>query len=351
MSTNWLIYGAYGYTGRLVAAEAKRRGMAPVLAGRREKPLAHLAKELGLDYAVIDLDDANALAGWLSEHRVVLHCAGPFSSTAQPMIEACLASETHYLDITGEISVFQWAHEQNDRAAAEGVALVPGVGFDVVPTDCLALSLKERLPDASSLTLAFDAEGGPSRGTAKSALEGFAGGGFIRQDGELVPVPVGFKVKEIPFPHRRRQAVTIPWGDVYTAYVTTGIPNIEVYYAISPRTVRRIRRMRYLRPLIALAPVQKFLKSRIDRTLDPPDEATRAKSRCYVWGEVRDGDGSRVRGRMITPNGYDVTVQASLRIVDHFFRNPSIDGGYYTPAGLMGSAYAASLPGVSVEID
>lgn len=262
---NWMIYGANGYTGRLAAAEAVRRGMSPLLAGRNAEAVASLAGELGLPHRAFGLDDPRSIRQALDDVNVVLHCAGPFSATSEPMVEACLATGTHYLDITGEIAVFEAVHARHEEARRRDVVLLPGAGFDVVPTDCMAARLVEALPAATSLQLAFDAGGGPSPGTAKTSLERLGQGGCIRRDGQLTTVPLAWKTRSIPFADGERLAVTIPWGDVYTAHVSTGVPAIEVYLALPPKAIKRLQRLRRLQPLLRLGMVQSFLRKRIEK--------------------------------------------------------------------------------------
>lgn len=349
MSAQWVIYGANGYTGRLTAEAAVSQGLKPILAGRNETAVREIAEPLGLEWRAFNLDDAEATRQGIRGCRAVLHCAGPFSATSKPMIQACLEESVHYLDITGEIPVFARAHRLNDEAARRDVLLIPGVGFDVVPSDCLAARLVEQLPAATHLTLAFEAAGGPSPGTAKTAAEGMTRGGCIRRDGELKRVPPGWKSRQIPFAHGERTAVTIPWGDVYTAYVSTGVANIEVYMAMPPARAAQLRRMRYLAPLMALGPVQSWMKKRIERNVSGPSAEKRAATNAQLWGEAVSADGRRVSGTMTTPNGYELTVTASLAITRHVLEE-DIEGGYYTPSLLMGAEFAESLPGVSVEI-
>lgn len=341
----WIIYGANGYTGELMAREAARRGLRPVLAGRDERRIRKIASDLDLEARVFALDDPARLRAAIAGHRLVLHCAGPFSATGEPMVRACLAGGVHYLDITGEISVFEFAHRQAEAARKADVALVPGVGFDVVPSDCLAASLVDALPAATHLRLAFEAGGGPSPGTARTSLEGLAKGGRIRRDGRLEPVPLAWKSRKIPFGHGERMAVTIPWGDVFTAYESTGVPNIEVYMSVPPATLRRLQRLRWLRPLLRTRPVQSFLQNRVQRAVSGPSDEMRAGTGCELWGEASTGDGRSVSATMTTPNGYDLTVTAALGIVEHLLKH-DVEGGFYTPSLLMGAGYAASLPGV-----
>jgi len=344
---SWMIYGANGYTGRLIAAEAARRRLQPLLAGRNREALQQLAAELDCRARVFALDDATTVAENLSEVSVVLHCAGPFSRTAAPMLEACLTKRVHYLDISGEIDVFARCHGAHERARQQGIVVLPGSGFDVVPTDCVAAMLKQRLPGATALVLAFEAGGGPSPGTARTSVEGLASGGRVRIDGELTKVPLAWKTRTFRRDGQERTAMTIPWGDVFTAYVSTGIPDIETYMAVSPKTIARVRRMRWLRPLFALPAVQKFMQHRIARSTRGPSAQRRRESGSYVWGEVRDTQGHLVKLALSTPNGYELTVTASLGIVEHLLHAASpISGGYYTPSQLMGAEYVLQLPGV-----
>ena len=346
---DWMIYGANGYTGKLTAEEAVRRGMKPVLAGRKQPEIAKLAERLGLEYRVFSLDEPEAVRSAIAGLRLVLHCAGPFSRTSTPMVEACLAERVHYLDITGEIAVFKAAHERDQEARRADVVLLPGAGFDVVPSDCLAASLVEALPAATSLKLAFEAGGGPSPGTAKTSVEGLGNGGQVRRDGQLKKVPLAWKTREVPFAHGVRSAMTIPWGDVYTAFVSTGVPDIEVYMSVSPATIANVKRLRMIQPVLGWSPVQSFLKKRIEKRVTGPSDERREKTDCQLWGEVSSADGRTVSATMTTPNGYDLTVSASLGIVKHLLAS-DVEGGYYTPSLLMGSEFAASLPGVSFTL-
>ena len=346
---NWMIYGANGYTGTLAAREAVKRGMKPVLGGRNEPAITKLAGELGLECHFFGLDEPGSIRQALSGMKLVLHCAGPFSVTSQPMVEACLEEGVHYLDITGEIDVFAAIHLLHDRARHADVVLLPGSGFDVVPSDCLAASLVNALPAATKLRLAFEAGGGPSPGTAKTSVEGLKNGGRIRRNGKLKKVPLAWKTRTIPFAHAERTGVTIPWGDVYTAHVSTGVPDIEVYIALPPSTIANLRRMRWIQTLLGLGPVQSFLKKRIAKRVRGPGDQVREDSSSQLWGQVSSADGRTVQATMTTPNGYDLTVSASLGIVEFLLAN-DVEGGFYTPSLLMGADYAASLPGVEFNL-
>lgn len=341
-----LIYGANGYTGELVAEEAVRRGLRPVLAGRNAEAIDALGSRLELEGRVFGLDDPAALTRGLTGVTAVLHCAGPFIRTSKPMVAACLAAGAHYLDITGEISVFESLQRRGDEARQAGVALIPGVGFDVVPTDCLAARLAAALPDASHLTLAFTSEGGStSRGTLKTMVESLPYAGAVRKDGRIVPVPMAMDAREFDFTCGSRWAMTIPWGDVSTAFHTTGIPNIRVYSGTPPSAIKRMRRMRPFLPLAGLTPVKRLAQWWIGRTVTGPDEEVRRSARVCLWGEVRNEAGALRRATMETPEGYAFTALASIECATRVL-DGAVDPGAWTPARAFGPDLAFGLPGV-----
>jgi short subunit dehydrogenase-like uncharacterized protein len=337
----FLIYGANGYTGELIAREAVRRGQKPILAGRNAQKLAALANELGLESRAFPLD-----APRLDGVEAVLHCAGPFVHTSAPMVRACIAAGAHYLDITGEFQVFERVMATTDAASRAGVTLIPGVGFDVVPTDCLAAMLAARLPGATELELAFYSPGAEiSRGTLKTMIESMRVGGAIRFEGKIVAVPPAFEAKEIPFSIAPRMAMTVPWGDISTAFHTTGIPNIRVYTAASPKSIARMRRLRPFFILLAIKPVKRLLQAYANRRTGP-DETRRASGRTYLWGRVSDGKRD-VTMTMTTPEGYAFTIISALRAVEQLLASPKRPGAF-TPAKFFGAEFVTTLPGVEL---
>jgi short subunit dehydrogenase-like uncharacterized protein len=350
----WLIYGANGYTGELIAREAVRRGEHPILGGRNREAIEKLAGELDCESRVFELGGASDPPAAsrqpqapLENIALVLHCAGPFIQTSRPMVDACLAAGAHYLDITGEISVFESVFARHDEAVARGVTLLPGSGFDVVPTDCLAAMLAERMPDATELALAFYAKGTSlSRGTTKTMLEGIGEGGAIRRDGKIVRVPAAYDVREIAFSCGARTAMTIPWGDVSTAFRTTGIPNIRVYVATHPKTVKRMRLFRPLLPIVGWKPIRRLLQ-RFAAGRGGPDAKMRASGRMYLWGEVTNAKGEKRSMTMTTPEGYAFTVYSALNAVERVLA--STRPGAFTPASLLGPEFVATVPRVVMD--
>jgi len=351
MSPSWLLYGANGFTGELIAREAVARGMRPILAGRSKQKIEQLAAELECPSAVFDLDDHTALVSTLSQVAAVLHCAGPFSLTASSMMQGCIATHVHYLDITGEIDVFELAASVHGKAQRSGIVLCPGVGFDVVPTDSVAARLKQELPDATHLALGFDSRAGLSRGTAKTAIESATKGSCVRIDGRLVTEPLASRTRRIDFGAGEKLAVSIPWGDVSTAYYTTRIRNIEVYTATSPKAVSRMRRANWARPLLRRRWVRELAKFTAQQRVTPPDKTQRDNNPTYVWGEARNAAGEVKIAKLRTANGYSFTVQSALGILSEVLSR-ACNPGFTTPSSLVGADFVSTLPGSStIRID
>ena len=335
----WMVYGAYGFTGTLVAELAVRRGLRPVLAGRDAAKLRPLAERLGLEHRVFGLERA---AGALEDVDAVAHCAGPFSATSAPMVDACLEAKTHYVDITGEIDVFEAVSRRDDDAKRAGVVLLPGAGFDVVPTDCLAAMLHAALPTATHLDLAFLVQGGASAGTARTAVEGSGGGGRARIDGEIRAVRLGHRRRTAHFRDRPREVGAIPWGDVSTAYRSTGIPNITTFTTI-PGALGRLQPL--TAPLLRTRTAQRLGRA-LARRIGGPSDTTRAKTRCEVFGEAWDDDGHRVRAALTGPNAYDLTADSVIRAIQ---RLADTMPGAHTPSSAFGADYVRALDGVVVS--
>lgn len=348
--TRFLLYGANGFTARLVIEVAASYGLQPVIAGRNEEKIKALAIKHHLDYCIADLTDAKALDTMLQEFSVVLHCAGPFSKTALPMQKACLRTGTHYLDITGEIAVFEQGASLHREAVDSNIMLMSGVGFDVVPTDCLALYLKQQLPTATHLQLAFSTVGGSvSHGTALTAAENLGAAGVIRKNGKLKKVPAAFNILQVPFSSSHRvPAMTVPWGDLSTAFRTTGIPNIETYMAVSTKTIRLAKLANYLGWLLGSKLFRHLVKRWINRRITGPGTDIRRSARSFVWGKVWNERGESKQARLNGPEGYTLTAITALLIT-----RKVLDGnwqpGFQTPAGLYGADLILEVDGVHRE--
>ncbi|WP_298738394.1 saccharopine dehydrogenase NADP-binding domain-containing protein [uncultured Chitinophaga sp.] len=346
----FLLYGAYGYTGELIARYAIQYNLQPILAGRREAPLAALAAKLNLPYKVIDLDNTPLLEAALREVKIVVHAAGPYDFTARQMVDACLRTGTHYLDLNGDPDIFEQLHQSDEAAKAAGIMLLPGAGFDVVPTDCLAQFLKKALPDAQELKLAFAILGsGLSHGTAVNSIQKMGLPGAIRENGQLVREPLGKRGMQVDFGVKKLFVMSLPWGDVATAWYSTGIPNIQSYTHVPVAAWQLLKVQHLYNWLLRKPAVRNFVKRQIDRRAPGPDDNTRNQAISLIWGQASNAGGQRVTARMRTPEAYDVTAYTVLLITQKVLQG-NFKTGYHTPSTAYGENLVLEVPGVLREL-
>ena len=348
MSSGFLLYGANGFVGEAIARLAVQQGLQPILAGRDAVKIENRAAEFGVAHRVFSLDDSATIDRALNDVRVVLHCAGPYLYTSKPMVEGCLRTGAHYLDLTGEIPVYEALAARHAEAKAQGVMLLPGVGFDVVPTDCLAMHLKQRLPSATHLTLAFHSQGpaGLPPGTQRTVIELLPFGDQVRRNGRLEKPERAMNTRLIDFGRGPLQATRLTWGDVFTAYYSTGIPNIVDYAVLPEDTRRQLAATAYLRPLFKLAAIREFVK----RGVKPGSTADeRAKTVTHVWGEVKDDQGRSAVSRLHGPEaGVIWTARAALAAVQKVLAGHAAPG-FQTPALAYGADFVLEAEGVTRE--
>lgn len=347
-----MIYGAYGFTGRLLVAEAVRRGHRPVLAGRNAAKLADLATQYDLDWLALDLDYAERLHKTIERFSVVFHAAGPFVHTSEPMIRACLAGRTHYLDITGEIPVFENTFAHDAEAQARGVVLMSGAGYDIVPSDCLARHVAECAPGATQLETGLAALSDLTAGTVKSALvnaDRYPGGNLVRRDGRLIAQPLGKGRRKVRFSDGRERTLTpFPWGDLVTAYHTTGIPNITSYLALPPLPGLRLVSGPTTK-LLGIKGVQRLANRAAALAFSGPDEEAQRTGRSYLWARASSSDGESAEAWLETGEVYRFTALAGVRLVEHVLaaaKRGTLPTGSVTPAGAFGADFVLDIEGV-----
>lgn len=346
---NVLIYGAYGYTGQLIVELAVRKGWKPWVAGRNHELISALAQQYQLPFHCFEHNDQAAWDEALRDKSLLLNCAGPFSKTIRNILPACLRNRVNYTDITGEIEVFEYVKSFDQQAREAGITLMPGTGFDVVPTDCLAKFLYERLPDATHLEIGFHSKSGPSRGTALSILNRFHQGAAKREAGVLHSFPTGSICKEITLNGQKHLAVAIAWGDVFTAFHTTGIPNITVYTTMSDKTRKQLQTAHKWTGLIKSRVFQKIGGWLIRRKVVGPSAEQRNNLRSHIWAMVRNASGDVVEAEMETPEAYYLTAQTALICVEKILSGDA-PTGYQTPAGALGSELILAVNGTARKV-
>lgn len=347
----WLIYGANGYTGELIAEAAVARGLKPILAGRNKASCEALATRLNLPLRIFSLNDPQAISAGLEGVSVVVNCAGPFSQTARLMLEGCLKAKTHYLDITGEIEVFELIFSKQQEITKANILALSGVGFDVVPSDCLAALLARRLREIGgdsphSLDLAFRTTGGVSRGTFKTMLEKLPHGSKERREGKLIATPWGKVTRYLTFAKER--GMSIPWGDVSTAFYSTGTPNIRVFVPANKTLINFMRGINLSAKILPWTFIVKFLQTLVDVSMHGPKANARSQHKTELWGEISDIKGQKAEAILRCGDGYDVTVWTALACLEKAL-SPFDLMGPQTPSQFLGAEGILAIPGVKLE--
>lgn len=346
----WIIYGSYGYTGNLIAElAASSVEHQVILSGRNEEKLREQSRRLDMESKAADLDKPEELDELLHDADVVLHCAGPFVHTWKPMAEACLRNNCHYLDITGEIEVFESLKKMGGEFEKNGLMAMPGVGFDVVPSDCLAALLHQKMPDATHLELAISGLGGGlSRGTAKTMIENLGSGGAVRSGGEIEKVPAAYLTRKVRFGDKWRDVVSIPWGDISTAYTSTGIGNIVVYAAVPLKNIKRMKWLNRLGPVVKNKWMKSYLKSKVEEKKPGPNEKERAEGESLLWGQVSNSKAESVTALLKTKEGYQLTSETAFEIVKKCLAG-QLKPGYQTPSTVYGAEFILQFENTEIS--
>jgi short subunit dehydrogenase-like uncharacterized protein len=348
MPASILIYGASGYMGSLTARAAVERGMRPVLAGRNAGRLTTLAAELGLEHRQCGLDDRNALDAALDDVSVVINAAGPFASTWEPIVDACIRRGVHYLDLTGEVLVFEGIRSRSADARRRGIVLLPGVGFDVVPSDCLAAYVAAQMPGADTLRIAISGLELVSRGSAQTLVNMAGRPVLVRRDGRLVTIPPGSLERTFDYGDGPSRSVAVTWGDLASAFNTTGIPNIETYFQATPAVRAMVGTERFLGPLMATPPWQATMQGLTRWLPGGPSPDERRAHGAVVVAEAAHRSGHMVRARLKTPEAYTLSARTAAEVARAVAAG-DYEPGFQTPARLYGANYILGFEGVTRE--
>lgn len=344
------IYGATGYIGELTARIAVEKGLEPVLIGRDETKVREVARRLDLPWRVASLDDPPALDEALRGISVVLNSAGPFGTTTGPLLDACIRTRTHYLDLSGEAADFEAVRGRHTELVEADVMAMPGGGFGVVPTDAVAVHLARALPGASSLELSFQTVGGVSRGTAATLVAGLPTEGWQRRSGALVPSRAAEQRRTIPDGSGGSvTVVTNPWrADVVSAAESTGISDISTFIAM-PGPVAALARMAPTMPwLLTGRPARSALAALIRRLPPGPSDQQLASGRTVVHGKATAPDGSEAEAVLVGPEAYLFTAHAAAELLTRTAAGAAVPG-YRTPAQVHGPEIALAVPGTSLR--
>ena len=310
------VYGATGFTGRLVARELDRSGADFVLSGRNPDKLADLAGSLDSTppTRAIAVEDRAGLRDLFDGCPTVIACAGPFTLHGEPVLEAAVAAGSDYLDTTGEQPFIRLAYDTyGPKAANGGTAVIPAMGFDYVPGDMIAALTATGLGRLDTVRLAYATSFQMTRGTMLSALEMIKGGDLRWHDGRLEPAPQRVSRGKFDFgPPLGAQPMTrYPAGEHVMLPRHLDVRNVETMLSagsIAPGPLADLTPL-IARPagILMRTPIRRAAVSLISRLPEGPDEAARRDARFTIACEAEAADGTTRSGRISGIDVYGIT--------------------------------------------
>jgi short subunit dehydrogenase-like uncharacterized protein len=342
----WILYGANGVTGRLVLTEALRRGHQPIVAGR-DSSIHALGEAHRLESVCVSLDDAEGLRALLEKGSRVLHTAGPYAVTAEPMRDACVATHTPYLDIDGEIDSLVTAVERDAEAKAARVPLIVGAGFGVTAAETVAMHVARQSRGARRLLLGVrDVNGYKSAGAAMSTLDVLGHGGAWIEHGSLRRGAMAHTSFRAIVDKARYTFVAAPRGEAFAAHRSTGIPEVIVGVPV-PAFLAPILRLAapLIHRLLRQPRVRRFMERRA-RNRGASSTKPRSDTSSFVWAQA-SGDHGTSTAVLSLGEGYAFAAAAIVRASELL---SSFDGvGTWTPGAAFGPDFVMELDGVRRE--
>ena len=317
-----LIYGATGYTGKIIAARAKDLNLDFEIAAREEDKIKVLAKELKVPFHVFNVEDDNAWQKALADKHVLINAAGPFEFTAEQAMNACLRAGVHYLDISAELQTYQLAESLDDQAKAAAIQLISGAGL-FVSYDALAVHLSKLVSEPQQLKVGFRHYGGFSKGSILSSKNIADLGILIRKNGDIVKNP-NPQSKVFSFGDEDVECIPTPLGGILLSYKSTGIPNIEEYFSLK-------------------LPALDMPDLAAENLPDGPSEEERASGRNGLSAEMTGIDGKVVKAYIDAPSGYALTPLSVAAVASRILNN-DFKIGYQSPGSAYGEEILNDIP-------
>lgn len=345
MQKKWMIYGAYGFTGSKLAKLAADSGMKPIIAGRDALKTKRLALSLGLEFEVFNLEDDSHIESKLKDIDLLYNLAGPYCKTAPTLVEACLRTKTHYMDLTGDIEIYDFLYSLDDVAKDNGVLIMPGVGFNIVATECVAAHTVKKLPECDSLDIVMATRAKPSKGTFKQMIALLPRGGFEIKDNTLEPSEIKKTDIEVKYPDKKRTSFLIPIGELIACHKSMKIANIRTHYALSATWAAMADTMiDIITKFSSKSYGKKVLSSFADSYAKGPSEESMLEDKSYVYARASTELGLYAETMIKTPEPYYFTVQIAIIAIQKV-----LDGDYagaLTPVEAFGSSFVFEVEGV-----
>jgi short subunit dehydrogenase-like uncharacterized protein len=346
-----MLYGATGFTAGLMIDALKSLPCELILAGRNANTVETLARKHTTTHTAFALDNLETTQRHLRGIDLVINCAGPFAQTALAIVNAALLTRTSYFDITGELSIFMRIHHHHDAAIAKGITLIPGLGFDIAPSDCLAALLARRVKNPSSLTLAIATKNTRvSHGTLKTVVLESKNQVIARREDGIKNYDDLSLSRDIVINGKPRHCMRAPLGDLFCAHLSTGISNIDTFVAI-PKNLAKFSR---LLPLLSKLGQNNFAHMLIERAIESlpngPTLEQQQQGSAYIYGEVVGANGMTEKAVMKTKEPYVYTADLMVAGVRSWL-DKGLHYGFLTPSQAFGAQFAeATCPGeVHVE--
>ena len=348
MAEPLLLYGATGFTGKLILNRALSVGLRPVLAGRDAARLRALAEPLGLPWRSAAVTSPDQLDRAFTDVRVVLNAAGPFADTAVRIAEAAGRRGAHYLDVSGEVDVIEDLATRHAIWRRQGVMVMPAVGFDVVPSDCLSVMMAQQLPGATRLRIGIAGLRLLSRGSAETLAREWGRGTRLRRGGQICTVPAGSMSHAFDFGDGPQTSLLVSWGDVASAFYSTGIPEIETYFKASPALQGALGANRLVGGMLAGPTVQQAISAWHTVLPSGPSAAERARVATVIVAEVERPDGQRRAARLRAGDSYEFTAASAVVIATRVLAGEYV-AGFQTPGRVFGPALLGAIGYGAVE--
>ena len=312
----------------VIAQQAKARGLKPLLAGATATALAAMSRELDMPFRRVSARRyVRRFRDAVSSVSVVLrYPAGPYSQTARPMLERVSPQASTIWTLTGICRSIRWS-PRDEQAKQAGVMLLPAVGFDVVPTDCLAAHLKRRLPTATHLARSRLGAAASNAARCARRWKGWrrhldssrwqvdAHARHVDQTREIISGVEKFG-----------RTTAMSWGDAVTGVLHDGDSKHSRVFAAPPWLPAAC-----IKPRATRDGCSSLHRSGADAPFGGIDAGRTCKEGvCHIryvtcWGEGPN-DGEGLSSRLVTPEAYDLTALTAVEAVVRVLGSPARPG-------------------------